>query len=71
MKIITIFGARPHFIKAALLSKELRKKNQKIVIHTEHYDTEILDIFLSQMNIPLPNYNFESPMDFKNDSFYC
>jgi len=70
MKIITVLGAKLQFIKAAFLSKGLRKKNHEIIIHTDHYDTEMLDIFLNQMNIPLHDYNFEIPDDFKNDSFY-
>ena len=60
MKIITVLGARPQFIKAALLSKELRKKNQEIIIHTgQHYDTEMSDIFFKQMNISAPDHNLE------------
>ncbi len=68
MKIVTVLEAKLQFIKAALLSKGLRKKNHEIIIHTEHYDTEMLDIFLNQ--IPIHDYNFEIPDDFKNDSFY-
>lgn len=58
MKIVTVLGARPQFIKAALVSNELRKKNQEIIIHTgQHYNTEMSDIFFEEMGIPTPDYN--------------
>lgn len=58
MKIITVLGARPQFIKAALVSKELRKEHQEIIVHTgQHYNHELSDIFFNEMNIPQPDYN--------------
>jgi UDP-GlcNAc3NAcA epimerase len=57
LKIITVLGARPQFIKAALVSRELRKEHQEIIIHTgQHYNRELSDIFFDEMNIPQPDY---------------
>lgn len=58
MKIVTVVGARPQFIKAAVVSRELRKKHQEVLIHTgQHYDYNMSDIFFEEMDIPKPDYN--------------
>lgn len=57
-KIVTIIGARPQFIKASVVSRELRKENKEIIIHTgQHYDKNMSDIFFLQLSIPKPDYN--------------
>lgn len=57
-KILTIIGARPQFIKAAMVSKELDKIAEELIVHTgQHYDKNMSDIFFEQLEIPKPKYN--------------
>lgn len=58
MKIITIIGARPQFIKAAMVSKALVGNFEEIIVHTgQHYDKNMSNIFFEQLQIPKPKYN--------------
>jgi len=59
MKILTILGARPQFIKAGTVSREIAKYQEikEIIVHTgQHYDANMSDIFFEEMQIPKPNY---------------
>ena len=63
MKILTILGARPQFIKAGSVSREIRRQKEEgrsieeVIVHTgQHYDANMSDIFFDEMQIPKPNY---------------
>lgn len=65
MKIVTVIGARPQFIKAAVVSRAIEEWNQghtqakikECIIHTgQHYDTNMSEIFFQEMSIPKPEY---------------
>lgn len=58
MKILTVVGARPQFIKAAVVSRLLRQQAQEVLVHTgQHYDYNMSDIFFEELHIPRPDYN--------------
>src|SRR6187397_3114852 len=58
LKIVTIVGARPQFIKAAAVSRELRREHQEVLVHTgQHYDYEMSGIFFDGLDIPAPDVN--------------
>ena len=64
MKIVTIIGARPQFIKAEAVSRVINKNYeneiQEIIIHTgQHYDAQMSDVFFQQLQIPKPKYNLK------------
>ena len=58
-KLITILGARPQFVKAASLSRELNKYQgiEEIIVHTgQHFDQNMSDVFFKEMQIPRAKY---------------
>lgn len=61
-KIISILGARPQFVKAAVLSRIIANKKEfrEIIIHTgQHFDANMSEVFFAEMEIPKPKYNFD------------
>jgi UDP-N-acetylglucosamine 2-epimerase (non-hydrolysing)/UDP-GlcNAc3NAcA epimerase len=58
MKIVTIVGARPQFIKTSMVSNLLREYHQEVLVHTgQHFDDNMSAVFFEKLNIPKPNYN--------------
>ena len=59
MKIVTVIGARPQFIKASVLSHKIKEKKsiEEIIIHTgQHYDQNMSKVFFDQLGINEPKY---------------
>ena len=63
MKLVTILGARPQFIKAGSVSREIMRRAQartdiaEVIVHTgQHYDANMSDVFFDEMQIPKPTY---------------
>lgn len=58
MKVLTVVGARPQLIKAAPVSRVLRKHHQEFLLHTgQHYDDAMSDLFFRQLELPTPDLN--------------
>jgi UDP-GlcNAc3NAcA epimerase len=60
LKVLTVVGARPQFIKAALVSRAIRARDrmQEIIVHTgQHFDADMSGVFFEQLDIPRPHYN--------------
>ena len=58
MKVASIVGTRPQFIKLAPLSREIRKKHREVLIDTgQHYDEEMAGIFFTEFKIPKPDHS--------------
>ena len=63
MKVVTILGARPQFIKAGSVSREILRQREagaeitEVIVHTgQHYDANMSDVFFEEMQIPKPGY---------------
>ena len=57
-KICTVVGARPQFVKLAMVSRVLRQYFHEVLIHTgQHYDHNMSEVFFEEMGIPKPDYN--------------
>ncbi|WP_158737175.1 non-hydrolyzing UDP-N-acetylglucosamine 2-epimerase [Alteribacillus sp. YIM 98480] len=60
MKILTVVGARPQFVKACMLSRKLRSQSiiKEVIVHTgQHYNHNMSDAFFSQLALPKPDHN--------------
>lgn len=60
LKILTILGARPQFIKAATVSRAIQARDdiEEVIVHTgQHFDANMSDVFFEQLDIPKPHHN--------------
>src|SRR5215211_7862606 len=56
MRIVTIVGNRPQFVKAAAVSRLLREEHEELLVHTgQHYDDELSRVFFDELGIPAPD----------------
>lgn len=64
MRVLTVVGNRPQFIKAAGVSGLLRRQHEEILVHTgQHYDDELSSIFFKEFDLPRPDYELEVGSD--------
>ena len=60
MKLVTVIGNRPQFIKAAAVSGPLRAAHEELLVHTgQHYDDELSTIFIEELGVPRPEIQLE------------
>jgi UDP-GlcNAc3NAcA epimerase len=62
MKILTIIGARPQFIKASVVSRAIIEADglNEVIVHTgQHFDANMSDVFFNQLGIPKPDYQLD------------
>ena len=60
MKIVSIVGNRPQFVKAAPLSRALRRRMTEVLVHSgQHYDPELADLFFDELGVPQPDHALE------------
>jgi UDP-N-acetylglucosamine 2-epimerase len=58
VRIVSVVGARPQFVKAAVLSRALRQRHDEVLVHTgQHYDDLMSDVFFRELGLPAPDAN--------------
>jgi UDP-N-acetylglucosamine 2-epimerase (non-hydrolysing) len=58
MKVVSVVGARPQFVKAFPVSRELRGRHEEVLVHTgQHYSEGMSDVFFAELDIPAPEYD--------------
>jgi UDP-GlcNAc3NAcA epimerase len=56
MRVLTIVGNRPQFVKAAAVSRRLRERHEELLVHTgQHYDDELSRVFFDELGVPAPD----------------
>ena len=61
LRVVTIVGARPQFVKAAVFSRALRARHDEILVHTgQHYDPDMSAVFFDELAIPEPDVHLHT-----------
>jgi UDP-N-acetylglucosamine 2-epimerase (non-hydrolysing)/UDP-GlcNAc3NAcA epimerase len=61
MRIVTVVGNRPQFVKAAAVSRLLRERADELIVHTgQHYDDELSRVFFEELNVPAPDRELDA-----------
>src|SRR5438309_11958285 len=56
MRVVTVVGNRPQFVKAAAVSRRLRERHDELLVHSgQHYDDELSDVFFRELSLPVPD----------------
>ncbi|MGD9695690.1 MAG: non-hydrolyzing UDP-N-acetylglucosamine 2-epimerase [Thermoleophilia bacterium] len=60
VRIVSVVGNRPQFVKAAPLSRALRRRADEVLVHSgQHYDPELADLFFDELGVPRPDHALE------------
>ena len=60
MRVLTVIGNRPQFVKAAAVSDRLRARADEVLVHTgQHYDDELSRVFFDELRLPRPEHHLE------------
>ena len=60
MRVLTVIGNRPQFVKAAAVSEPLRRVAEEVLVHTgQHYDDELSQVFFAELGLPRPDHRFD------------
>nr|MBA2764252.1 UDP-N-acetylglucosamine 2-epimerase (non-hydrolyzing) [Thermoleophilaceae bacterium] len=60
MRVATVVGNRPQFVKASVVSRRLRERATEILIHTgQHYDDDLSQVFFDELDLPAPDHRLE------------
>ena len=57
MRVVTVVGNRPQFVKASAVSRHLRERADEVLVHTgQHYDPELSEVFFDELEVPRPDH---------------
>ena len=61
MRIVTVVGNRPQFVKAAAVSRLLRQRADELIVHTgQHYDDDLSRVFFDELSVPAPDRELDA-----------